>query len=362
MDRLEDERGFFARSLLRGGICGARLADRMPQCSVSFNPRRGTLRGMHYQAAPHAEDKLVRCTAGRDISMSSSICARTRRRCAAGSAPSSRAENRRSLFVPKGFAHGFITLRDDTEVLYMISVPYVAGLRARRALERSGHRHLVGRSRPRSFRRATRPIRCSGPRAREREPASAGDGSGRASSAARASSRCAPRATRCMRVLSPRRTSAIVRAPCSPEVEMHACRPHRSGRGRCAPRGGEADAFAAFRLDRDTRPLLAERGELSMAEPRRRHLLACFRPLRRRPRRDGRQLRGIRLVARRCVQRALEPARRRGGERRRLMPHARSPCNARSRSTGARTVCRRLGAGYFSSTGPASIAIGWWRR
>ncbi|HEX4150828.1 MAG TPA: dTDP-4-dehydrorhamnose 3,5-epimerase family protein, partial [Steroidobacteraceae bacterium] len=63
MQRLEDERGFFARSFCGQEFAARGLPDAMPQSSVSFNTRRGTLRGLHYQAEPHAEDKLVRCTA-----------------------------------------------------------------------------------------------------------------------------------------------------------------------------------------------------------------------------------------------------------------------------------------------------------
>jgi dTDP-4-dehydrorhamnose 3,5-epimerase len=126
LERIEDERGFFARS-----FCAAELATRglnaaVSQCSVSFNSRRGTLRGLHYQAAPHGEDKVVRCTAGAIFDVIVDIRAE--------SATYLRwfgleltAGNRRALYIPQGFAHGFITLTDDTEVLYMISVPYAAG-------------------------------------------------------------------------------------------------------------------------------------------------------------------------------------------------------------------------------------------
>jgi dTDP-4-dehydrorhamnose 3,5-epimerase len=126
MDRLEDERGFFARSYCAEEFAARGLAALMAQSSVSFNPRRGTLRGMHYQAEPHAEDKLVRCTAGAiyDVIVDLRPSSPTLRRWFGVELS---AVNHRSLFVPKGMAHGFITLRDDTEVLYMISVPYVPG-------------------------------------------------------------------------------------------------------------------------------------------------------------------------------------------------------------------------------------------
>jgi dTDP-4-dehydrorhamnose 3,5-epimerase len=126
MSRIEDERGFFARSYSAEEFAARGLPASMPQCSVSFNARRATLRGMHFQAEPHAEEKLVRCTAGKifDVIVDLRPQSATRHRWF-GTELS--AENRRSLFIPKGFAHGFITLCDDTEVLYMISVPYAAG-------------------------------------------------------------------------------------------------------------------------------------------------------------------------------------------------------------------------------------------
>jgi dTDP-4-dehydrorhamnose 3,5-epimerase len=126
MDRLEDERGFFARSYCAEEFAARGLRAAMPQSSVSFNARRGTLRGLHYQAEPHAEDKLVRCTAGSiyDVIVDLRPDSATARRWFGVELS---AANHRSLFVPKGLAHGFMTLRDDTEVLYMISAPYAPG-------------------------------------------------------------------------------------------------------------------------------------------------------------------------------------------------------------------------------------------
>ncbi|HMK86089.1 MAG TPA: dTDP-4-dehydrorhamnose 3,5-epimerase [Steroidobacteraceae bacterium] len=126
LERLEDDRGFFARSFCAEEFAARGLPRVMPQSSVSFNARRGTLRGLHYQADPHAEEKLVRCTAGAifDVIVDLRRGSPTFRRWAGLELT---AGNRRSVFVPKGFAHGFITLREDTEVLYMISVPYVRG-------------------------------------------------------------------------------------------------------------------------------------------------------------------------------------------------------------------------------------------
>ena len=126
---MTDERGFFARCFCADEFAARGLPAAMPQCSVSFNTRKGTLRGMHFQAAPHAEDKLVRCTAGAifDVIVDLRPDSPTWRRWFGVELT---AANRRSLFVPKGFAHGFVTLLDDTEVLYMISTPYAPGLSA----------------------------------------------------------------------------------------------------------------------------------------------------------------------------------------------------------------------------------------
>jgi dTDP-4-dehydrorhamnose 3,5-epimerase len=118
-----DERGFFARSYCPDEFAAQGLTTPLRQCSVSYNARKGTLRGLHYQAAPHEEHKLVRCTAGAifdvivDIRPHSGHYKRW-----FGTELS--AQNRRALFIPAGFAHGFITLSDDAEVYYMISVPH----------------------------------------------------------------------------------------------------------------------------------------------------------------------------------------------------------------------------------------------
>jgi dTDP-4-dehydrorhamnose 3,5-epimerase len=126
MTRVEDERGFFARSFCEEEFAAHGLPGLMPQCNVSFNSKRGTLRGMHYQAEPHAEEKLVRCTAGAvfDVIVDLRAGSRTYR---GWFGTELNAQNRTALYVPKGFAHGFLTLGDDAELLYMMSVPYAAG-------------------------------------------------------------------------------------------------------------------------------------------------------------------------------------------------------------------------------------------
>lgn len=126
IERVEDERGFFARSFSDEEFAAHGLPTRMPQSNLSFNARRGTLRGMHYQADPHAEDKLVRCTAGAIFDVIVDLRPRSpteRRWCGVELT----AQNRRSRFVPKGFAHGFVTLCDESEVLYMMSTVYAPG-------------------------------------------------------------------------------------------------------------------------------------------------------------------------------------------------------------------------------------------
>lgn len=120
-----DARGFFARSFCRGEFAAHDLATAFVQSNISFNAERGTLRGMHWQAAPHAEAKLVRCTAGSlwDVIVDLRPGSPTRLEWAGFELDS---RSRRLLYVPEGFAHGFITLEPATEVFYEMSAPYVA--------------------------------------------------------------------------------------------------------------------------------------------------------------------------------------------------------------------------------------------
>jgi len=124
--RLEDERGFFGRSFCEAEFAAQGVAVHMRQCSISYNARRGTLRGLHYQTPPHEEAKLVRCTAGAifDVIVDIRPVSPTYRRWFGVELT---AANRRALFVPEGFAHGFISLTEDSEVLYMISEPFAPG-------------------------------------------------------------------------------------------------------------------------------------------------------------------------------------------------------------------------------------------
>ncbi len=123
LELLADDRGFFARAYCPDQFAAQGLGTPLRQCSVSYNARKGTLRGLHYQTAPHEEHKLVRCTAGCifDVIVDIRPPSRHYRRWF-GTELSAR--NRRALFIPPGFAHGFLTLSDEAEVYYMISVPH----------------------------------------------------------------------------------------------------------------------------------------------------------------------------------------------------------------------------------------------
>jgi dTDP-4-dehydrorhamnose 3,5-epimerase len=124
-ERIGDERGFFARSWCAEEFARHGLSPRLAQCSVSWNRNAGTLRGLHFQRAPHAESKLVRVTRGSafDVIVDLRPASPTRHRWFAAELD---ADNGLMMYVPDGFAHGFQTLEDDTELLYQISVPYHA--------------------------------------------------------------------------------------------------------------------------------------------------------------------------------------------------------------------------------------------
>jgi len=115
-----DERGFFARTYCAGTFAGRGLAPCDDQWSLSGNTRRGTLRGLHWQAAPHAETKLVRCVRGAVFDVAVDLRPESPTRgCHVGVTLT--AETRAGLYIPEGFAHGFLTLEDDSEILYGIS-------------------------------------------------------------------------------------------------------------------------------------------------------------------------------------------------------------------------------------------------
>jgi dTDP-4-dehydrorhamnose 3,5-epimerase len=127
LERIEDERGSFARSFCQREFAEHGLEPAVAQCNISYNRLAGTLRGLHYQLPPAAEAKLVRCTRGAIFDVAVDL------------RPSSpffghwygaelSAANDTMLYVPKGFGHGFQTLVDDTEIAYQMSEFYVPGL------------------------------------------------------------------------------------------------------------------------------------------------------------------------------------------------------------------------------------------
>jgi dTDP-4-dehydrorhamnose 3,5-epimerase len=123
LERREDERGFFARAWCAEEFEEQGLSTRLVQCNVSFNHRRGTVRGMHYQQPPHAEAKLIRCTRGaiQDVIVDLRADSPTYLEWISIELSS---ENRTALYVPEGFAHGYQTLSDETETFYQVSEFY----------------------------------------------------------------------------------------------------------------------------------------------------------------------------------------------------------------------------------------------
>jgi len=122
-ERLIDDRGFFARTWCKREFEDRGLNNSIAQCNLGFNKHRGTLRGMHYQVAPHTEAKLVRCTMGAiydviiDLRKKSSTYTEWL-------AVELTAENRKMLYIPENLAHGYQTLTDNTEVFYQVSEFY----------------------------------------------------------------------------------------------------------------------------------------------------------------------------------------------------------------------------------------------
>lgn len=119
-----DERGFFARTFDADEFRRRRLNHSVAQCNISFNNLRGTLRGLHYQAAPHEEVKLVRCLNGGafDVVVDLRADGPTYLQWRGFEITSA---NRLAVYVPERFAHGFMSLDDHVELLYQISAPYV---------------------------------------------------------------------------------------------------------------------------------------------------------------------------------------------------------------------------------------------
>jgi len=126
LDPNRDDRGFFARTFCERELEEHGLPTRFPQSNLSRNTAAGTLRGMHYQAAPHSEDKLVRAVRGAIYDVILDLRPNSATRFQSFGVELS-AEAGNALFVPAGFAHGFITLVDDTDVLYQMSAFFQPG-------------------------------------------------------------------------------------------------------------------------------------------------------------------------------------------------------------------------------------------
>ncbi len=123
IERLEDERGFFARAFCAEEFAAQGLACAFVQANIAFNKRRGTLRGLHYQASPAPEPKLVRCTRGAVFDVAVDLRPDSPGYCR-WSGHDLSAANRRALYIPEGCAHGLLTLEDETEVSYLMGAAY----------------------------------------------------------------------------------------------------------------------------------------------------------------------------------------------------------------------------------------------
>ncbi|MGD9158484.1 MAG: dTDP-4-dehydrorhamnose 3,5-epimerase [Desulfobacteraceae bacterium] len=122
-DHIEDERGFFARAFCKNEFEEHFLNPNLVQCNISLNHKKGTLRGMHYQVQPYSEVKLVRCTSGSiyDVIIDVRPASPTFKQWIGAELSAS---NHQMLYVPEGFAHGYQTLEDNTEVFYQVSSFY----------------------------------------------------------------------------------------------------------------------------------------------------------------------------------------------------------------------------------------------
>ena len=123
INRLEDERGFFARTFCQREFSEHGLNTRVAQCNVSYNKQKGTLRGMHLQVSPFEEAKLVQCTSGAIYDMIIDLRPNSQTYLKHMGVTLS-AQQYRMLYIPEGFAHGFLTLTDDANVFYQMSEFY----------------------------------------------------------------------------------------------------------------------------------------------------------------------------------------------------------------------------------------------
>ncbi|MDQ6945563.1 MAG: dTDP-4-dehydrorhamnose 3,5-epimerase [Actinomycetota bacterium] len=126
IERIADDRGWFGRTYSPEGFAARGVLWSIVQCSLSFNEQAGTLRGLHYQAVPYSDAKLVRCSRGTIFDVAVDLRPQSPTYCRwAGSTLD--AENSRAFFIPAGCAHGFLTLSDAAEVSYAIGTEYVPG-------------------------------------------------------------------------------------------------------------------------------------------------------------------------------------------------------------------------------------------
>ena len=128
LEPMADERGFFARSWCHREFEQHGLNPVIAQCNISFNEKKGTLRGIHFQAEPHPEDKLVRCTRGENLRCGGGSEAGIADIQESGFGVFLSAANRQMVYVPRGCGHGLLTLQDRTEVHYQMSEFYHADL------------------------------------------------------------------------------------------------------------------------------------------------------------------------------------------------------------------------------------------
>lgn len=127
LERIEDERGFFARTYCQQEFAEAGVDIVLKQTNVSGNKLKGTLRGLHFQDEPHPDKKLVTCTRGSIFDVAVDLRENSKTFCSWFGVELS-AENRKGLYIPPGCAHGFITLEDDTDVNYLMGETYYADL------------------------------------------------------------------------------------------------------------------------------------------------------------------------------------------------------------------------------------------
>lgn len=123
LDLIEDSRGFFSRCWCKESFASMGLLNNIAQCNISYNHKKGTLRGMHYQKAPYEETKLVRCIRGAiyDVIIDLRKESKTYKQWFGIELTS---ENRKALYIPKGFAHGYLTLEDKSEIMYQVTEFY----------------------------------------------------------------------------------------------------------------------------------------------------------------------------------------------------------------------------------------------